>query len=364
MGYYEIAIDTLTPLKVQEFNVPLQNRPEKQNKKQKKRGTLNFTVQYIPYQLLTEGIKSIKGFTSYLLKSGISEQLATSLLTVYSSDIEYLIYIFREAFIQEVENTPSSEQLFRTDSMATKLVKNGSKLFGQTWAKSVLQEPVDKVMNIKKSVEVDPSKTQPDDDISANMVILRSSVKVFMDAIINSLTSAPYILRLIASEMGRAVEAKFSDKTTQAIGGFLFLRFFCPAISSPDSQGLCTNPPDESKRHFLLVAKIIQSVVNNAPFTTKDPYLSDFNGYVTDMQTIIEANLKMFANISGQTVKLEPLDAYRLSVGFCQLAESILTIKFPENDFPISEYKEKIVPVLTAFTSASKFLINPEKQKK
>lgn len=357
MGYYDIDIRCLTPLRTEDFSVGLQNRPNKKNKKQKKRGTFNFTVQYIPYRLLPEAIKKVTGLTGALVRSSISDQLATSLMTVYSFDIQQLTILFKEAFSYEVDNTLNSEQLFRTDSMATKLMKNGSKLFGDKWMRDILSIPVSKTMEHKKSVEVDPSKAQPSDDINANMLTLKSSVKLFMDAILNGLESAPHIIKVLAAEIASAVERKFPDKVSQALGGYLFLRFFCPAISAPDAFKLCSSPSDEDKRHMLLVAKVIQSVVNNAPFTSKDPYLSGFNSYVSEMQSLIHERLLSFAKGVAQSTNNQcEIEPRKVAKCFGQLSEYLLgkSILSTSPTLSVEEYDEAIIPVSTAFNNAAK----------
>src|SRR5690606_31843628 len=58
--------------------------------------------------------------------------------------------------------------------------------------------------------------------------------------------------------------------------------------------GLCDSIPDITKRHFLLIAKVIQAVINNVPFVQKDPYLKEFNHFVYDYQSIIERHFNDF----------------------------------------------------------------------
>jgi neurofibromin 1 len=54
---------------------------------------------------------------------------------------------------------------------------------------------------------------------------------------------------------------KFPESTTQAIGAFVFLRFFNCAISMPDSYGILANAPTETtKRGLLLVSKLLQTL--------------------------------------------------------------------------------------------------------
>ena len=59
-----------------------------------------------------------------------------------------------------------------------------------------------------------------------------------------------------------------------SISGFIFLRFFTPAIFGPTLFGLKIGVQDEkSKRRFTLVAKTLQNLSNFALFGKKEPFM-------------------------------------------------------------------------------------------
>lgn len=77
--------------------------------------------------------------------------------------------------------------------------------------------------------------------------------------------------------MKRFPEAKFT-----AVGAFIFLRFFCPAIVAPDAEGLISSAPSkEMRRGLLLIAKIVQNLANNVLFGAKEPYMFRLNDFLT-----------------------------------------------------------------------------------
>ena len=77
--------------------------------------------------------------------------------------------------------------------------------------------------------------------------------------------------------MKRFPEAKFT-----AVGAFIFLRFFCPAIVAPDVEGLITTAPSkEMRRGLLLIAKVVQNLANNVLFGAKEPYMFPLNDFLT-----------------------------------------------------------------------------------
>jgi neurofibromin 1 len=77
--------------------------------------------------------------------------------------------------------------------------------------------------------------------------------------------------------MPRFQEAKYT-----AVGAFIFLRFFCPAIVAPEVEGLVSTVPSKDMRRGLtLIAKIIQNLANNVLFGAKEPYMFPLNDFLT-----------------------------------------------------------------------------------
>lgn len=85
------------------------------------------------------------------------------------------------------------------------------------------------------------------------------------------------MLKISGAVMKRFPEAKFT-----AVGAFIFLRFFCPAIVAPDAEGLIAAAPSkELRRGLLLIAKVVQNLANNVLFGAKEPYMFSLNDFLT-----------------------------------------------------------------------------------
>lgn len=75
---------------------------------------------------------------------------------------------------------------------------------------------------------------------------------------------------------------RFQEAKYTAVGAFIFLRFFCPAIVAPEVEGLVTTTPSkEMRRGLLLIAKVIQNLANNVLFGAKEPYMFSLNDFLT-----------------------------------------------------------------------------------
>jgi hypothetical protein len=86
------------------------------------------------------------------------------------------------------------------------------------------------------SLQVDP-KFNPVDG-AANMCRLEELCLLFLDTIIKSVSSMPVPFRWMARILHDEVALRFPDSKKTSVGGFLFLRFICPAMLSPEHHGL------------------------------------------------------------------------------------------------------------------------------
>lgn len=83
-------------------------------------------------------------------------------------------------------------------------------------------------------------------------------------------------------QISTAVLPRFQEAKYTAVGAFIFLRFFCPAIVAPEVEGLVTTVPSkEMRRGLLLIAKVIQNLANNVLFGAKEPYMFSLNDFLT-----------------------------------------------------------------------------------
>ena len=95
-------------------------------------------------------------------------------------------------------------------------------------------------------------------------------------------------------------ESKFpelpDDKKSYLLGSFIFLRYFNPAIITPESVGILTaNDINRTARRNLVlvrilgaacseelvqVTKVLQNLVNHCPFGTKEDFMSPMNRWL------------------------------------------------------------------------------------
>ena len=164
--------------------------------------------------------------------------------------------------------------------------------------------------------QIDPLKLLDSNDRAKNIQELRKSTNEFLTTILSSLDSLPDEFRCVCvrcavyacavvcamqlmpvsfsceydrvvwQHLHKKVKQYFPDSALKLVGGFLFLRFFCPAILAPHNFGLVDEPPcPEAQRHLTLVTKTLQNLANGMRFGTKEPYMGTHTPHTPHTRT-------------------------------------------------------------------------------
>ncbi|TVY49953.1 Neurofibromin [Lachnellula occidentalis] len=211
------------------------------------------------------------------------DEMTISLLNIFDS--RGLGFVLLEALIEhEVDETESEAELLRRNCVATKMLSVYAKWKGAAYLKATLQKVLERLVHTSKDLdlELDPARTASVEELQKNALQLRVVTKVFIDDICNSAVHIPVSFRRICSIISSAVMKRFPEAKFTAVGAFIFLRFFCPAIVAPDVEGLISSPPSkEMRRGLLLIAKVVQNLANNVLFGAKEPYMFPLNDFLT-----------------------------------------------------------------------------------
>ncbi|KAI9261580.1 hypothetical protein BDA99DRAFT_547292 [Phascolomyces articulosus] len=214
------------------------------------------------------------------------DEVANVLLACFASRNKTLVLL--EAVIEkEVNNTTSETDLFRKTSIGTRLLSVFAKNYGADYVRSTLQPVLQKLAEKpaeEKTFELDPSKAGPGEDVNKNKQNVVSATELFLNAICASANEAPRIFREVCQCILNSVLKRFPEAMHTALGAFVFLRFFCPAIVAPESEGLVKNSVSvsrEMRRGHLIVTKVIQNLANNVLFGAKETYMIVLNDFLT-----------------------------------------------------------------------------------
>jgi len=218
----------------------------------------------------------------------------------------------------EIQATATSNILFRGNTVCTKSVDMYMRLMGTVYMQHILKGSVETIAlnSKKKSCELDPNRLSKDPSKAdkmrkKNLKNLTANLDMILDAITSSVVKptnvCPAIFRNIFGEIRRIAKEKFPGDEKclyTAASGFIFLRFFCPAILTPTSFGLLReHPSPETGRDLMLIVKTLQNLANLVVFGKKEDFMTCCNDW-------IERNMdkmKKFIDTLSST-STEPID--------------------------------------------------------
>jgi GTPase-activator protein for Ras-like GTPase/Concanavalin A-like lectin/glucanases superfamily/Bacterial cadherin-like domain/Bacterial Ig domain len=237
----------------------------------------------------------------------------------------------------EVENASSAGTLFRANSIASKMMTAYSKMIGQEYLVLTLRPPIENIIKREASMEVDPRKLKGGDSRKANMKLLLLACQNFVDWIVTSTGNAPIQFRILSHHLFFEVGKRFPGSKHTAVGGFLFLRFFCPAIISPEGFKIVQQPPPHvARRALVLIAKALQNLANQVTFGKKEEYMIDVNQF-------IEANAENIQTFFDSMVRLPPKLG---TVPNKEVSPEILEKSLTTLQEVLAESQERIVAIL------------------
>uniref|UniRef100_A0A8C0IWH2 RAS protein activator like 1 n=1 Tax=Chelonoidis abingdonii TaxID=106734 RepID=A0A8C0IWH2_CHEAB len=209
------------------------------------------------------------------------QDVATKLVKIFLGQglaVPFLDYLN----LREVTKTTDPNTLFRSNSLASKSMEQFMKVVGMPYLHEVLKPIINRIFEEKKYIELDPCKIELNrtrrisfkGSLSEAQVressqeLLKGYLSDIMESIIGSVEKCPAIMRVAFKQLHKRVEEQFPEAEHEdvkyiAISGFLFLRFFAPAILTPKLFNLRDQHADtRTSRTLLLLAKAVQSISN------------------------------------------------------------------------------------------------------
>ncbi|XP_064322754.1 rasGAP-activating-like protein 1 [Phalacrocorax carbo] len=279
-------------------------------------------------QLLTEPILSPgqppAGTALAILEevtSGESRQdVATKLVKIFLGQglaVPLLDYLTSH----ELARTTDPNILFRSNSLASKSVEQFMKVVGLPYLHEVLKPVVNRIFEEKKYVELDPGKMELSRSrrISfkgslseaqvreSSLELLKSYLGDIIDAIVGSVEKCPLLMRVAFKQLRKRVEERFPSAQHEevryfSISGFLFLRFFAPAVLTPKLFSLREQHADpRTGRTLLLLAKALQSIGNLGLQLGqgKEPWMAPLHAVLMPSVTRIKAFLDSLVTVES-----------------------------------------------------------------
>uniref|UniRef100_A0A182JMT7 Ras GTPase-activating protein n=1 Tax=Anopheles atroparvus TaxID=41427 RepID=A0A182JMT7_ANOAO len=184
-------------------------------------------------------------------------------LFTHTSEIAGVIKALAE---HEISKLTDPTTIFRGNTLVSKMMDEAMRLSGLHYLHATLRPIVEEIFAEKKPCEIDPTRVKDVGAIEGNLHNLQDYVGKVFEAITKSAVKCPPILCEIFHNL-RECAAKYFPQNKEVrysvVSGFIFLRFFAPAILGPKLFDLTTEPVDEqTTRTLTLISKTIQSLGN------------------------------------------------------------------------------------------------------
>jgi GTPase-activator protein for Ras-like GTPase len=150
----------------------------------------------------------------------------------------------RELVVRDLGRSATIEAnlLFRGNTLLTKALDAHMRRLGKEYLEETIGERLRDIDESNPDCEVDPSRVKPGQDLNRNWGNLITLTMNLWSAISSSASRCPTELRQLFRHIKSCAETRYGDflRTVaySSVSGFLFLRFFCPAILNPKLFGL------------------------------------------------------------------------------------------------------------------------------
>jgi hypothetical protein len=267
-------------------------------------------------------------------KANELDKLGKAWVEIFADNGE-LMTLLKQTIEREVAGTLDLGTLFRSNSMASRMMSAFSRSIGMDYLRSLLKPKIDAIIALKENLEIDSMKLAGDQVeaqretvvvspalIDSNVTKLTEHAIDFIQTIMAGKAKAPLEYYQISALLKDVVSKKFPEQWKIAIGGYLFLRLMCPTIFlPPDEFGIQFDTvAPEAKRTLVLVSKILQNLANLNPKFGEE-VMAPFSSFVTFNMHSVAGYFEYMSNIPS-SLHPSPLPDYPIR----QRLREVLTI--------------------------------------
>ncbi|XP_047514528.1 GTPase-activating protein isoform X2 [Pieris napi] len=197
---------------------------------------------------------------------------------------DLIVPIVKELADAEISVLTDATTIFRGNTLVSKMMDEAMRLTGAAYLRSVLRPTLAAVLHEKRPCEIDPARVKPSADIAANLANLKDYVERVFAAITSSYGTCPSVMCRLFDALRQCAARHFphnAEVRYSVVSGFIFLRFFAPAILGPRLFDLTTEQIDlQTTRTLTLISKTIQSLGNlvssrSAQQVCKEEYMAE-----------------------------------------------------------------------------------------
>jgi len=241
------------------------------------------------------------------MKATDSENVSKSLTMIFAGN-DVVVEAIKFFITKEVAASNREGTLFRANSVPTKLFSCYCRIVALEYLWNVFAKPVTELNfmaqrsgaeeNSKAEstvqttllgpvvFEVDPTKMDDASEQSVNTLQLWLIAQKLLTSFMKTVHQLPREVQEVLRHVYHEVKEKFNEEAAnKGIGGFLFLRYVCPALMAPHVYGLLKDAPHPTaQRQLILIAKVLQNLANDTLPGKKEAYMEALNAFITSNQ--------------------------------------------------------------------------------
>ncbi len=185
--------------------------------------------------------------------------------------------VFLSLTSKQAANTENPSTLFRGNSVASKLMSRFTLQQGEAFLQDVLRDLMQRAAAISPAqVELNPEKGGS----AAGAVALTQLCEGVVAASRAALANCPLELHELCMDIKTKVAQRFGEKMgLSAVGGYIFLRFVCPAMVAPEHFGITWELGKDARRILMGVSKVIQALANGIS-NFKEEYMRPMDSFL------------------------------------------------------------------------------------
>ncbi|XP_075984313.1 ras GTPase activating protein 1 [Anticarsia gemmatalis] len=197
---------------------------------------------------------------------------------------DLIVPIVKELADAEISALTDATTIFRGNTLVSKMMDEAMRLSGASYLRAVLRPTLAAVLAERRPCEIDPARVKPSAAITSNLANLKDYVERVFAAITSSYAMCPAAMCRLFDALRQCAARHFprnAEVRYSVVSGFIFLRFFAPAILGPRLFDLTTEQIDpQTNRTLTLISKTIQSLGNlvssrSAQQVCKEEYMAE-----------------------------------------------------------------------------------------
>lgn len=218
------------------------------------------------------------------------DALASSI--VYIFEVKNAAHLAVTHLVQdEIKRSTRYMDILRRNSCATRALSMLARLKGSNYLRKILKPVLQELISSGEFFDIEKIDVNEEHSLESISLFKKYMVMV-VDAITTSIDDFPPEFFVLCQEIHSSVSERFPDYAKIAVGSFLFLRFFCPALVSPDSEEIVDSLSSKTRKSSMSLAKVIQNIANGSVNSMRWKFLE------SEHEFLKECNDKIFDFLS------------------------------------------------------------------